>query len=131
MEDYEQTTVIGAVFGIVITSLIFYLVLCSMCESEEFSLFGERFVRIAAEQEDEEMWCEEWVYEEYEKLSCKAAIKVDGDVLGAEPCGSGGQTCCRFYINESDVVENDKQDYRLCQDWHQECVSESLVRRRC
>ena len=97
----------------------------------EITLMGERFVRVGAEQEDEEMWCEEWVYEEYEKLSCKAAIKVDGDVLGAEPCGSGGQTCCRFYINESDVVENDKQDYRLCQDWHQECVSESLVRRRC
>ena len=54
MEDYEQSTVIGAVFGIVITSLIFYLVLCSMCESEEFSLFGERFVRVDAEQEDVE-----------------------------------------------------------------------------
>ena len=106
-ERYEQTAFIGLLAGI--TLMFFLLALVMSSVEDEITINGERFVRVSAEQE--EQWCEEWV--------CEESVPV----IGEEIFGCSPGDC--YWIGDNEIINGKRYEVRY------ECVSESLVRRRC
>ncbi len=70
MEKYEQTGVLGVGVGMVFMILAFSLAYVAMAGQDEVSIFGERFVRVAGDGE------------EVEVFGCLTSLDLNRDDLG-------------------------------------------------
>jgi len=96
---------LGFTFGLVVVVVIDYF----DASDGEINIGSQRFVRVSAEQE--EQWCEEWV--------CEESVPV----IGEEIFGCSPGDC--YWIGDNEIINGKRYEVRY------ECVSESLVRRRC
>lgn len=91
VDDYYFGLILGFAFGVLCMIIVFGLVLTIAIEREELSFFGERFVRVSAEQEDVEDFVDRWCeFEEFTSKNSNECVVL-----------KGMQICASYYVPEN------------------------------